>query len=312
MNHEARRRKGRCMAVAPETEARHSQRLAATSVAEARPCCDGDEGSSSVSEAAHTQALDWTADQQACAAARNTVQPLKGGSLLRLAARHSPHACAGGWRERFATLEKCQDRPAPALEFVSKSWRGEHPPSRRRAPHPLHRSDRSRRCSHAVSTLLWFYCFTMGLMPSVRSVPPHLRACPGPLDGRDSQMCQSRGTVTFSAGHYRSAAGDKSSKCSVIAGIMNCTARLSEGRVLVTVQRQGGFAGPGGVSFSTASGSAESSLDFIAASGELSWGPFQVLLPTCPMSACLYVCSRVGIHAGVSKGVWVCKRYVHG
>ena len=304
------RRKACCMAVAPETEARHSQRLAATSVAEARPCCDGDEDSNSVSEAAHTQALDWTAEQQAFAAARNTVQALKDGSCL--AARHSPHACAGGRRERIGTLEECQDRPEYALEVVSRSWRGAHPPGRCRAPHLLHRSDRSRRCSYAVSALLWFYCFTMGLMPSVRSVPPHLRACPGPLDGRDSQMCQSRGTVTFSAGHYRSAAGDKSSKCSVIAGIMNCTARLSEGRVLVTVQRQGGFAGPGGVSFSTASGSAESSLDFIAASGELSWGPFQVLLPTCPMSACLYVCSRVGIHAGVSKGVWVCKRYVHG
>lgn len=256
------------------------------SVAEARPCCDGDEDSSSVSEAAHKK-VDWTAGQQACAAARNTVQPLKGGSLLCLAARRLLHAGAGERRERLEILEGCQDRPAPALKVVSRSWRGAHPPSHCRAPLPLHRRDRSRRCSHAVSALLSFYCFTMGLMPSVRSVPPHLRACPGPLDGGDSQKCQATGTVTLSAGHYRSAAGVKSSKCSVIAGIMNCTARLSEGRVLVTVKRQGGFAGPGGVAFTTASGSAESGLDFLATSGELSWGPFQVLLPTCPTRACL-------------------------
>ena len=118
------------------------------------------------------------------------------------------------------------------------------------------------------------------MMPSVRSVPPHLRACPGPLDGKDSQKCQSIGTATFSAAHYRSPAGVQSSKCFEQAGIMNCTVRLSEGRVLVTVQRQGGFAGQAAVAYLTASGSAESGLDFLPASGKLSWDPFRVVLPT--------------------------------
>lgn len=63
---------------------------------------------------------------------------------------------------------------------------------RRDCVRPLRRgvlSSRNRQSTvSSLAMLLWFYCFILGLAPTVRSVRPHLRACPGPLDGGNASV----------------------------------------------------------------------------------------------------------------------------
>lgn len=269
-----------------------SERLATSAAA------DHGDASSSASNASHARPLDASAAPLACAATRNMARAHRGGSLSSLAACCSPQISSVAGRQRREPRRVCQDRPASAVEGASRSSSAARLESRCRVPHAPCSRARRQTCSRTATALLWFYCF---MMPSVRSVPPHMRACPGPLDGKDSELCKSRGTATFSAAPYRSPAGVKGSKCFVQAGIMNCTVKLSSGRVLVAVQRQGGFAGQAAVSYSTASGSAESGLDFLPASGRLSWGPFRVLLPALScMCMIVHACAYVGMQVGAS------------
>ena len=162
---------------------------------------------------------------------------------------------------------------------------------------PLLRSLRSenRRCCKASDVmLLWFiYYISAGLAPSlVYSVPPHLRACPGPLT-KDARECKASGTATLSAVPFRSRNGIMSSNCDIVDGILQCIVQLSAGSVIIPVHRHGGFAGEGSVSYATFPGSAKSNLQFHASSGVISWAPLRVsrypCLVPCASLPCLFL-----------------------
>jgi hypothetical protein len=137
------------------------------------------------------------------------------------------------------------------------------------------------RCPRAsVAALLWLYCVVLGVVPTVRSVPPHQRACPGPLD-RSSGVgaCLARGRATLSDKPFRTVGGTRSSSdCRLQSGILKCLVRLSAGNVVLPVYRDGGFAGAGSISYSTIAGSAHSGVLFQPSTGSISWDSFRVLL----------------------------------
>ena len=137
------------------------------------------------------------------------------------------------------------------------------------------------RCPRAsAAALFWLYCVVLDVVPTVRSVPPHQRACPGPLD-RSSEVgaCLARGRATLSDKPFRTVGGKRSSSdCRLQSGILNCVVRLSAGSVVLPVYRDGGFAGAGSISFSTIAGSAHSGVLFQPSTGSISWDSFRVRL----------------------------------
>jgi len=134
------------------------------------------------------------------------------------------------------------------------------------------------RCSRTpLAMLLWLYCLAFGIVPSVRSVPPHQRACPGPIDRQvGAGACSVQGRATLSDKAVRRSGGVRSTGCQLQSGILKCLVRLSAGTVVVPVYRDGGFAGAGSVSYSTAAGTARSGVEFHARSGSIHWDSFRV------------------------------------
>jgi hypothetical protein len=104
------------------------------------------------------------------------------------------HGFTGGWKHRegddgggYAHVGAYEKEAASkdASFFETHARRsGDRVRLRRRM---LSSSTRHLEAS-SLAMLLWFYCFILGQAPTVRSVPPHLRACPGPLDGGDSRV----------------------------------------------------------------------------------------------------------------------------
>ena len=163
--------------------------------------------------------------------------------------------------------------------------RGRPPVACDEAVYLTSRMPRTQACScTSFATLLWVYCFASGVVPSVRSVPPHQRACPGPLDKSVGiGACRTQGTATLSDKVFRTEGGERSSDCHLHFEILKCLVRLSAGMVIIPVYRDGGFSGTGSVRFSTIAGTAQSDVLFRPNSGSISWESFRVRLHPSPM-----------------------------
>eukprot|EP00961_Rhodomonas_salina_P039367 529148-Rhodomonas_salina.1 len=107
-----------------------------------------------------------------------------------------------------------------------------------------------------LQTCLFIFLGSSWLTPQPTeglAAPPHLRACPGPLDDGNAFLCGIPGNVTFAKAIQE--------------------VRLSAGQAFISVSRVGGFLGSGVVSYETVNNTARAGIEFVATEGALSWSP---------------------------------------
>jgi len=114
----------------------------------------------------------------------------------------------------------------------------------------------SRRRGAAASIWLLpvaLLCFGAGMLPggSALGPPPHLRACPGPLDGGDGAICAIKGNTSMAE--------------ATAQGL------ISQGRAILKVFRLGGFGGQASIEYELVNGTARGGIDFVASGGVVTW-----------------------------------------
>jgi hypothetical protein len=123
---------------------------------------------------------------------------------------------------------------------------------RRRVLLEHRRSTASRRLVTAVVLFLGG-CVLQGA--SALGPPPHLRACPGPLDQGSGSICATSGNASMAE--------------AVAEGT------ISTGKVVLKVNRLGGFGGEGGIAYVLVNGTARAGIDFLGTRGVIRWAAGQ-------------------------------------